>query len=494
MASTVSSNAVPTTMTPPAVTTNGRTTRPRRAVPHPTVAEREATGRAARKAVPRSSHAELADAPADRDPVELLERQAAARVPELLPIRYGRMLVSPFTFYRGAAAIMADDLSRVPSSGLEVQLCGDAHLLNFGVFGSAERRMMFDINDFDETAPGPFEWDVKRLAASVAIAGRDNGFSESQRRAAVLAVGSEYRTAMIRFATMTNLEVWYSMLDMDVLLERLRPVVRSKTMKKAEANIAKARTKDSHQAYDKLTHLVDGQPRIISDPPLILSLSDVDDADERDAVMALIHEIFVRYRRTLQKDRRQLLEQFRIVDVARKVVGVGSVGTRAWIVLLLGRDGNDPLFLQAKEALPSVLEPYHHSRRRISNGERVVTGQRLMQASSDIFLGWDSPVGIDGVRRDYYFRQLRDWKGSAQVETLEPRALEIYSRICAHTLARAHARSGDRVAIASYLGAGDRFDTAIVEFAEVYADQNERDHAALAAAEASGRVVTQRDV
>lgn len=463
--------------------------RSRRPVPHPDVADRAAAGKAARKVVPRSSHAELPAAPTGRDPVGLLEQQAETRVPELVPIRYGRMLVSPFTFYRGAAAIMADDLARAPRSGLEVQLCGDAHLSNFGVFGSAERRLVFDINDFDETAPGPFEWDVKRLGASVAIAGRDNGFSESQRRAALLAVGNGYRTSMIRFASMTNLEVWYSMLDMDVLLEELRPVLRSKTLKRTEANVAKARTRDSHQAYAKLTHLVDGQPRIISDPPLIEPLSGIDDDAERDEAMARIHDIFVRYRRTLQKDRRHLLEQYRVVDVARKVVGVGSVGTRAWIVLLLGRDGEDPLFLQGKEALPSVLEPYGRTRRRISNGERVVTGQRLMQASSDIFLGWDSPVGTDGVRRDYYFRQLRDWKGSARVERFEPQDLAVYARICAHTLARAHARSGDRIAIAAYLGSGDAFDDALAAFAERYADQNEHDHAELAAADVSGRIV-----
>jgi uncharacterized protein (DUF2252 family) len=480
-----------TTIDVPQLST-GTTGARRRVVAHPDVAEREASGRAARKAVPRSSHAELPAAPSDRDPVGILERQATNRVPELVPIRYGRMLVSPFTFYRGAAAIMSDDLARAPQSGLEVQLCGDAHLLNFGVFGSPERRMMFDINDFDETAPGPFEWDVKRLAASVAIAGRDNGFSESHRRAALLALGAEYRTSMTRFASMSNLEVWYSMIDMDVLVERLRPVVRNKTVKRTEANLAKARTRDSHQAYDKLTHVVDGQVRIISDPPLIEPISAIEDQAERDEAMARIHEIFVRYRRTLQKDRRYLLEQFQIVDVARKVVGVGSVGTRAWIVLLLGRDGNDPLFLQAKEALPSVLEPHIRTKRRGSNGERVVNGQRLMQASSDIFLGWDSPVGLDGVRRDFYFRQLRDWKGSANVDTMEPKALEIYTQICAHTLARAHARSGDRIAIASYLGSGSRFDTAIAEFAERYADQNEHDHAALLAAETSGRIVSQR--
>jgi uncharacterized protein (DUF2252 family) len=430
----------------------------------------------------------VAPAPADRDPVGLLEAQAAARVPELVPIRYGRMLVSPFTFYRGAAAVMAADLATTPHSNLFVQLCGDAHLMNFGAFGSPERRLVFDINDFDETWPGPFEWDVKRLAASVAIAGRDNGFDEAQRLGAVMAVGQEYRTAMAAYAGKNNLDVWYAMLDVEVAIAELRSVAQKKAIKRAEANVAKARTRDSHQAYEKLTRVVDGVPRIISDPPLIESLSDLEDAEQRSTAIDQVHSVFVGYRRTLQSDRRHLLEQFRVIDVARKVVGVGSVGTRAWIVLLLGRDGGDPLFLQAKEALASVLAPYTGVKQRVSNGERVVNGQRLMQASSDIFLGWDSPTGLDGVRRDYYFRQLRDWKGSANVEQLEPRGLEMYARMCAHTLARAHARSGDRVAIASYLGSSDTFDRAIAEFAEHYADRNEQDHAALAAAEKAGRV------
>ena len=327
-------------------------------MPHPTVAERVARGKSARQEVPRASHAEYTAGPARPDPVALLEGQAASRVPDLVPIRYGRMLVSPFTFYRGAALIMASDLAGTPRSGLNVQLCGDAHLMNFGVFGSPERRLVFDINDFDETSPGPFEWDVKRLAASFAIAGRDNGFNEKERRRSLLAVANEYRTSMATFAGMHNLDVWYTVLDVDAWLTTAGKDVKAKVLKKAEANIAKARTRDSHQAYNKLTRLVDGEPRIISDPPLIEPIADLFDGPDHDRVRAEIHDVFVRYRETLQSDRRRLLEQFRIIDLARKVVGVGSVGTRAWIVLLLGRDDTDPLFLQAKEAQASVLSSF----------------------------------------------------------------------------------------------------------------------------------------
>ncbi len=464
----------------------------RRVVPHLSVAERMARGKAARQEVPRSSHASLAYAPGRPDPVELLEGQAAARVAELVPIRYGRMLVSPFTFYRGAALIMASDLAGTARSGLNVQLCGDAHLMNFGAFGSPERRMVFDINDFDETAPGPFEWDVKRLGASFAIAGRDIGFDEAGRRRVLLAVAAEYRTSMARYAGMNNLDVWYSTIDVEAWINQQGKKISAKSRKRAQANAAKARTRDSHQAYAKLTHLVDGAPRIISDPPLIQPIGELFGAHEVDAVREGIHEIYTRYRRTLQNDRRHLLEQFRIIDVARKVVGVGSVGTRAWIILLLGRTDDDPLFLQVKEAMPSVLESFVGPKRRISNGERVVNGQHLMQASSDIFLGWDSPVGFDGVKRDYYFRQLRDWKGSAAVETMDPANLEAYAHLCGQTLARAHARSGDRVAIASYLGTGATFDNAIADFSESYADQNEQDYQALVTAEADGRITAQR--
>ncbi len=422
----------------------------------------------------------------------MLEGQAASRVADLVPIRYGRMLVSPFTFYRGAALIMASDLAGTPRSGLNVQLCGDAHLMNFGVFGSPERRLVFDINDFDETSPGPFEWDVKRLAASFAIAGRDNGLSEKERRRSLMAVANEYRTSMATFAGMNNLEVWYTVLDVESWLASLGKDVKAKARKRAEANVAKARTRDSHQAYGKLTEVVDGQPRIISDPPLIQPIAELFDDADHERVRTEIHDIFVRYRRTLQSDRRRLLEEFRIIDVARKVVGVGSVGTRAWIVLLLGRDGNDPLFLQAKEAQPSVLASYAGTKSRMSDGERVVTGQHLMQATSDIFLGWTSTTGLDGVKRGYYYRQLRDWKGSAEVETMDPAGLETYARMCGRALARAHARSGDRIAIAAYLGNSTTFDDAVADFSELYADQNEADYAALVEAEASGRIAVQR--
>ena len=444
--------------------------------------------------MPRASHAEYFAGPARPDPVALLEGQAASRVPELVPIRYGRMLVSPFTFFRGAALIMASDLAGTPRSGLNVQLCGDAHLMNFGVFGSPERRLVFDINDFDETAPGPFEWDVKRLAASFAIAGRDNGFSEKERRRALLAVADEYRASMARFAGMNNLDVWYTVLDVDTWMTTAGKDVKSKVLKRAEANLAKARTRDSHHAYDKLTHLVDGEPRIISDPPLIQPIAELFDATDHEQVSTEIHEIFVRYRQSLQSDRRRLLEEFRTIDLARKVVGVGSVGTRAWIILLLGRDGNDPLFLQAKEAQASVLTSFAGPKSRVSNGQRVVNGQHLMQASSDIFLGWSSSVGLDGVKRDYYFRQLRDWKGSAMVETMDPTRFEMYARLCGRALARAHARSGDRIAISAYLGTSDTFDKAIAEFSELYADQNEADYDALAEAEATGRITVQSGI
>lgn len=466
--------------------------RTRRVVPHLTVAEREARGKAARREVPRSSHATLVDGPVRPDPVALLESQAASRVAELVPIRYGRMLVSPFTFFRGAALLMAADLAGTPRSGLNVQLCGDAHLMNFGAFGSPERRMVFDINDFDETAPGPFEWDVKRLATSVAIAGRDNGFGRKDRARAVLASVAGYRTAMAGFAGMTNLDVWYSSIDVEAWLSQAGSAADDKARKRVERNVAKARTRDSHQAYGKLTELVDGQPRIISDPPLIEPISQLFAPEEHERVQSAVHDMYVRYRASLQSDRRRLLEEFRIVDVARKVVGVGSVGTRAWIVLLFGRDEADPLFLQAKEAQASVLSAHVGSGRRVSNGRRVVEGQHLMQATSDIFLGWTDIVSNDGVKRDYYFRQLRDWKGSANVETMDPTGLEMYARLCGQTLARAHARAGDRVAIASYLGSGSSFDDAIAEFAERYADQNERDYEALVAAETEGRVEVRR--
>jgi len=463
-----------------------------KAVPHFTRAELAARGKAARAEVPRSVQGEI-DFPERRDPVALLEEQAATRVAELVPIRYGRMLVSPFTFYRGGALIMASDLARTPNSGLRVQLCGDAHLSNFGVFGSPERNLVFDINDFDETAPGPWEWDVKRLAASFAIAGRENGFSAKERRNVVLDTMRTYREAMSAFAGMRNLDVWYSHLPIEQAFAEFSRGVDPKRLKKQEADIAKARSKDSMHAFEKLTEVVDGERRIISDPPLIVPIAELLTREmERDAVENEVRNVVRSYRRTLQTDRRHLLEQFRFVDLARKVVGVGSVGTRAWILLMLGTDDEDPLFLQVKEAQPSVLERFVGKSQYTNCGQRVVAGQRLMQASSDVFLGWHHLAsGLDGQPRDFYLRQLKDWKGSAVVESLVPRGMAAYGKMCGWTVARAHARSGDRIAIASYLGKSDAFDQALVRFAETYADQNERDYKALQAAVDAGRVKAQ---
>jgi uncharacterized protein (DUF2252 family) len=461
-------------------------------VPHLTVDEREARGKAARREVPRQSHAGFTPGALRNDPVELLERQAVTRVPELVPIRYGRMLVSPFTFYRGGALLMAADLAGTPRSGITAQLCGDAHLMNFGVFASPERRMVFGINDFDETFPGPWEWDVKRLAASFAIAGRDNGYTTKERKKVVLTMLGAYRESMREFAGMTNLAVWYSRLEVDTFLAQLRGDVDRATEKRANANVAKARTRDSMQAFDKLTHVVDGERRIISDPPLVQPIEELADGMEHDQIVDWIRAMLAGYRRTLQSDRRHLLEEFRFAHLARKVVGVGSVGTRAWIVLMFGRDDSDPLFLQAKEAQASVLEEFLGAARRGSHGARVVRGQHLMQETSDIFLGYKSGVGLDGVERDFYIRQLRDWKGAVLVETMTPATMAVYGRLCGWTLARAHARSGDRIAIAAYLGGGDTFDRAIAEFSEAYADQNERDYDALVKADKDGRIKVER--
>ena len=454
--------------------------------------ERVARGRAARNESPRRSHGQWQPHAGRPDPVALLEEQATSRVPELVPLRYGRMLVSPFTFYRGAALIMASDLSATPRSGLRTQICGDAHLSNFGVFASPERQLMFDINDFDETLPGPWEWDVKRLGASFEIAGRDRGFSPQDRRAVVAAGVAEYRTRMQQMAAMRNLDVWYAHIEVTKMFEQLSSLATKKQRAKAEANIAKARTRDSMQAFSKLTHEVDGQRRIISDPPLIVPIEELipEDAERRD-VDGELHALIRSYRRTLETDRRELLESFHYVHSARKVVGVGSVGTRAWILLLLGRDGQDPLFLQAKEAQESVLERFVGKSKYPNSGQRVVAGQRLMQAASDIFLGWQRVTGLDGVVRDFYLRQLRDWKGSADVDTMSPNVMTAYARICGATLARAHARSGDRIAIASYLGTSDVFDRAVADFSVAYADQNERDYEAMVAAVRSGRLEAQ---
>jgi len=462
------------------------------AVPHFTRDERAARGKAARAEVGRAAHAEI-DFPRARDPVGLLEEQAASRVPELVPIRYGRMLASPFAFYRGGALIMAADLAGTPASGLRVQLCGDAHLSNFGVFGSPERNLVFDMNDFDETAPGPWEWDVKRLAASFAIAGRENGFSGKERRTVVLDTVRAYRGAMAAFAQMRNLDLWYSHLSIEQAIAQFRAGVDPKRLKKAEAKLEKSRTKDSMHALEKLTHVVEGEPRIISDPPLIVPIDELVPTErDRQALVDEIRKLIRSYRRTLETDRRHLLEEFRFVDLARKVVGVGSVGTRAWIALFLGIDDHDPLFLQIKEAQPSVLERYVGKSEYKNCGQRVVAGQRLMQATSDIFLGWQHvSAGLDGNERDFYVRQLKDWKGSFAFEAAVPAGAAAYGRACGWTLARAHARSGDRVAISSYLGKSDTFDKAVASFAETYADQNERDYKALQDAVTSGRVNAQ---
>ncbi|MGW1715895.1 DUF2252 domain-containing protein [Streptomyces sp. NPDC002156] len=459
-----------------------------RAVPHATPEERAALGKGARRRSPRSGHA-VYKPPADRpDPLSILEAQSAARVPELVPIRYGRMTESPFRFYRGAAAIMASDLAAGPRSGLTAQLCGDAHMLNFRLLASPERHLMFDINDFDETLPGPWEWDVKRLSASLVIAGRENGFDDAQRARIVSSTVRSYREAMIRFAETGNLDVWYAKIGADFLESLASDRLHRRGRKNLAHALAKARTRDSLQAFDKLTETVDGRPRIAADPPLLIPAGDLLPDIERSALQRQFRGLVERYGSTLAYDRRALLADYRLVDVARKVVGVGSVGTRCWIFLLLGRDGQDPLFLQAKEADTSVLAAHVGASRYRNQGERVVSGQRLMQATSDIFLGWERVDGIDGRQRDFYVRQLRDWKGIALPERMRPKTMRAFGELCGVTLARAHARSGDRIAIAAYLGGGDSFDRALATFAEAYADQNERDHQALVDAVRAGRL------
>ena len=456
-------------------------------------ADRVARGKDARTAAPLGSHAHFEPDTA-RDPVGLLLQQEQSRVPELVPVRHGRMLVSAFTFYRGAALPMAADLASTPTSGLWVQLCGDAHLSNFGAFASPARRLVFDVNDFDETLPGPFEWDVKRMAASFAVAGRDNGFPAKARRKIALAAVEGYRTAMRGFADQPLLQVWYAHLDIEQAIGELRSQVKAKRYKTAEKTLAKAHTRDSMQALGKLTTVVDGHRRIVSDPPLIVPVEELYPDMEATAVNQQLREVLNKYRRTLQSDRRHLLEQFTMNQMARKVVGVGSVGTRAWILLMEAGDGTEPLFLQAKEAQTSVLADYCGRSEYTNQGERVVAGQHLMQAQSDIFLGWTRALGPDGVERDFYVRQLRDWKASAPIEQMVPQAMTIYARLCGWTLARAHACSGDRIALGAYLGGSSKFDEAIADFAETYADQNERDYAALQAAVKEGRAESTTDI
>jgi uncharacterized protein (DUF2252 family) len=491
-----------------------------RRIKHLSVDERLNQGRTARDGTPPSSHGGWSPAADRPDPVGLLEQQDRTRELDLVPVRHGRMMVSPFTFYRGAAKIMAVDLKDTPTAGLRAQLCGDAHLSNFGMFASPERRLMFDLNDFDETLPGPFEFDVKRMAASFLIAGRNNGFTKADARTAAMASVTAYREAMAGFAQMPTMEIWYAHFDEDQFKTVIQDALAAETSaavkkekdkakkgkaakkeqkdpkqakeakeaaKRAEKNLAKAHTRDSLQALSKLAEQVDGQYRIVSQPPVLVPARDLAATYglAPDDVMPVLHHRFRAYRATLPDDRRKLLEKFEIVDAARKVVGVGSVGTRAFIVLLQGRDAQDPLFLQIKEATASVLEASLPRSRYRQHGERVVQGQRMMQAASDIFLGWTK--GLD-TSRHFYWRQLRDMKGSALVELMAPATLRYYAQMCGWTLARAHARSGDPVAMTSYLGRDDVFDQSITDFSERYADQNEQDYERFVEAVKSGRL------
>jgi uncharacterized protein (DUF2252 family) len=460
----------------------------------PTREQRIARGKAARTEVPRASQAEFTAGPDRADPLTLLMAEDATRVPELLPIRYARMASSAFAFFRGAALPMASDLARTPRSGLNVQLCGDAHLSNFGLFGSPERHVVFDINDFDETLPGPWEWDVKRLATSVEIAGRANGYPSKVRRASVLATVAAYRRSMRDFAEMDPLEVWYAHADMVRIAAMTEGSLSAHQRKTIERTVGKAQTKDNLGALGRFATVQDGVPRLTAEPPLVVPVRDLwRGTAEAKEVAEWLRQLLSEYRDTLEPERRVLLDRYQLVDMARKVVGVGSVGTRSWMLLLIDDDLH-PLFLQAKEAGPSALEQFVGASEYENGGQRVVIGQRLMQAVSDIFLGWIRLTGTDGVRRDFYLRQLRDWKGSAEVETIRPEGIGPYGELCGWTLARAHARSGDPVAVAAYLGRSPSFDEAVHSFAESYADQNERDHQSLLDAIASGRITAEAGV
>ena len=474
-------------------TTDATEARPAK-VEHLSVADRAAIGKAARAKVSRASHGDWAPAADRPDPLAMLEAQETTRVPELVPIRHGRMAASPFAFYRGAANVLAADLAASPSSGVRVQLCGDAHLANFGGFASPERSLVFDLNDFDETLPGPFEWDVKRLAASLEVAARARGFDRKVRTRIVAGSVRSYREAMRTFAKMQNLDVWYSKLGVDEMMARWGGDLGREALKKFQRAIDKAGSKDQLRAESKLTHIVDGEPRFVSDPPLLVPVEELFPASVVQDLEVSMHEALRAYRHTLQDDRRHLLESYRFVQLARKVVGVGSVGTRCWVALMVGIDDSDPLFLQIKEAEASVLEPFLGKSGFANHGQRVVQGQRLVQAASDIFLGWEHIIGYDGQPHDHYVRQLWDWKASADIDTMSPELLDVYAQICGWTLARAHARSGDRVAIASYLGGSDTFDQALARFAGLYAEQNDLDHQALTAAISSGRMSTQTEV
>jgi uncharacterized protein (DUF2252 family) len=449
--------------------------------------ERIARGKGGRASVPRSSHARLPLANRT-DPLALLAEQAHTRLDELMPVRYGRMAASPFGFLRGSATVMAADLARTPSTGIRAQLCGDAHLRNFGLFGTPERNLSFDITDFDETLPGPWEWDLKRLLASIEIAGRQDGFSADDRRACLLATARAYREAMAGFAEQRNLEVWYASMDAERAVADYEHELTPRQVKRKRKAIARARRRDSEHAFGKLTELVGGKPRIASAPPLIVPHRELAEELDREALALHIGDVMAHYTSTLDESRQALFQQYRFVDLARKVVGVGSVGTRCWTVLLVGVDSGDPLLMQIKEAQSSVLERFACPSAYPNHGERVVTGQRLMQAHSDILLGWTRGAGADGASHDYYLRQLRNWKGSFPIEEMSPSAMAIYGRMCGWTLARAHARSGDRVAIAAYLGSGEVFDRAVATFADAYATQTERDHEALVRAIRNGQI------
>jgi uncharacterized protein (DUF2252 family) len=457
-------------------------------VEHPSIEERAARGKAARTQAPRTGHAKWSLAERRDEPLDLLAEQAQTRAPELVPIRHGRMAASPFAYFRGAALPMASDLASAPRTGLEVQLCGDAHLSNFGGFASPERDLVFDVNDFDETNPGPFEWDVKRLAASLEIATRSREFDDRIRHQVLTAGVRSYREAIREFAGMRKIEIWYSRLDVAGIAQRWGTEAGKRVMANFERLTAKAQTKDHLKALAKLTYEVDGELRIVSDPPLIVPVEELFSDLGAQTIVGMLHGALRSYRRTLADDRRRLLDTYRFVHVARKVVGVGSVGTRAWVALLVGNDNQDPLFLQVKEAEASVLERFTAKSTYANHGQRVVEGQRVMQAASDIFLGWDRVKAPDGVTRDFYFRQLWDWKASADIDSMIPEGLIIYGQICGWTLARAHARSGDPVAIGAYLGSSETFDRAIGEFAVAYADQNAVDHQALVDAIASGTI------
>ena len=456
-------------------------------------AERAALGKAARAQSPRTSHGDWEPAPDRRDPVEVLEAQSVDRVTELVPLRYGRMLVSAFAFYRGAAAIMAADLAATPTSGVWVQACGDAHLSNFGAYAAPDRTLVLDINDFDETLPGPWEWDLKRLAASFEIGGRDRGFSGAQRRDVVLAGARAYREQMRELAALSNLDVWYRRVDVSQIRETFAPAARKGERKTFERNVAKTQRKDRVRAFSKLTHEVDGELRIASDPPVLVPLDEIFTGKVLKTAETRLRGVLEQYRETLSPESRRLFDGYRYVHSARKVVGVGSVGTRAWIALFIGRDEHDPLFLQVKEAQASVLEPVTAPSEFPHQGERVVRGQRLTQSASDIMLGWLTAEGPDSKKRDFYVRQLWDQKGAAAVELMSPRTMTMYAQICGGILARAHARSSDRIAIAAYLGKSDSFDQAVVRFAAAYADQNESDYTQLMEAVEDGRIAVERE-